>query len=53
MSDHDEDRELLAVAVEALSDIWGLGAEPSAGIARAALDEIERVTEAGQRGSEE
>ncbi len=50
MTDRDEDRELIAVAVEALSEIWGLGAEPSAGIARGALDEIERVQEQGEGG---
>ena len=51
MTDRDEDRELIAVAVEALSEIWGLGQEPAAGIARGALDEIERVQEEGQTGS--
>jgi hypothetical protein len=48
MTDRDEDRELIAVAVEALSEIWGLGAEPAAGIARGALDEIERVQQEGE-----
>ncbi len=50
MTDRDEDRELIAVAVEALSEIWGLGAEPSAALARGALDEIERIQEQAQGG---
>jgi len=49
MTDSEEDQELIAVAVEALSEIWGLGAEPSAAIARGALDEIERVKQAAER----
>ena len=44
-----EGQELLALSIEALSEIWGLGAEPSAAIARAALDEIEKIEE--RRGS--
>ncbi len=51
MTDREEDQELIAVAIEALSEIWGLGAEPSSGIARAALDEIERIKEAAEGGS--
>ncbi len=51
MSDPEEQRELLAVAVEALSEIWGLGREPAASIARGALDEIKRVTEAREASS--
>jgi hypothetical protein len=50
MTDREEDQELIAVAIEALSEIWGLGAEPSAAIARGALDEIERIKEAGDGG---
>ena len=52
MSDLDEERELLAVAVEALSEISGLGGEPGASIARAALEVIEQVTERGEAAAE-
>lgn len=55
MTDEDQDpdhnQELLAVAVEALSEIWGLGSEPSASIARGALEEIEKAIEAGEGGT--
>ncbi len=51
MSDEEKEQGLLAVAVEALSEIWGLGAEPSAAIARGALDEIENVVEAREEAS--
>jgi len=53
MRDPDEDRELMAVATEALSEIWGLGGEPAASIARGALDEIERVIEGREQVPEE
>jgi hypothetical protein len=51
MDDPDRHQELFAVAVEALSEIWGLGVEPSASIARGALDEIEKLEEVGERES--
>ncbi|HTQ68465.1 MAG TPA: hypothetical protein VMI13_07210 [Solirubrobacteraceae bacterium] len=53
MPDEDTGQELLSVAIEALSEIWGLGGEPAAGIARAALDEIERVIEGGEQVPED
>ncbi|HTY96033.1 MAG TPA: hypothetical protein VMB91_03265 [Solirubrobacteraceae bacterium] len=53
MSDPEQERALLAVAVEALSEISGLGREPAAGIARGALEEITRVTEAGEGAPED
>ena len=53
MNDPEEQRELLAVAVAAPSELWGLGGEPAAPIARGALDEIELVAEAGECSPED